>query len=363
MQVFLVGGAVRDKYLGLEVTEQDWVVIGATPAEMTALGYKPVGKDFPVFLHPKTKEEYALARTEKKSGHGYQGFTFNSDPGVSLKDDLLRRDLTINAMAEDSSGKLFDPYSGMQDLENKILRHVSDAFAEDPVRLLRLARFASRFHDFKVHPDTQSLMDKLVSSGEIKYLTPERVWQELTKAFSASATWRFFEVLDESGANEVLWPKLLPKNATKILKDTAAFKYDIKIRFSALCFALDIDTVKEFIRIYKVQKSVADMVLLVVKYGRQYLELKDNAEQVLDLLNKLDVWRRPERLTDFCNACGPSGKNSNICADMLIGSYHATENLSTSDLPNIKELKGADIAVALKASRLLTLGKYLASRR
>src|SRR6187397_2800785 len=184
MQIYLVGGAVRDRLLNLPVTENDYVVVGATPEQMTAAGYKPVGKDFPVFLHPETHEEYALARTERKSGRGYKGFTVHAAPDVTLEDDLRRRDLTINAMAKDlDSGGLIDPFHGKQDLAKKILRHVSKAFAEDPVRILRVARFAARF-GFRVADETMALMKKMVQSGEADYLVPERVWQEFARGLA-----------------------------------------------------------------------------------------------------------------------------------------------------------------------------------
>jgi tRNA nucleotidyltransferase (CCA-adding enzyme) len=179
MKTYLVGGAVRDRLLGLSVKERDWVVVGASPAELTALGYKPVGKDFPVFLHPDTNEEHALARTERKTGHGYHGFEFMSAPGVTLEEDLKRRDLTINALAEDADGKLIDPYAGEKDLKAKRLRHVSPAFSEDPVRVLRVARFAARFAPlgFTVAPETLALMRDMSDDGEVDHLVPERVWQ------------------------------------------------------------------------------------------------------------------------------------------------------------------------------------------
>ena len=184
MKVYLVGGAVRDSLLGLPVMEKDWVVVGATPEEMEADGFRPVGKDFPVFLHPNTQEEYALARTERKSGHGYGGFTFHAASDVSLEEDLIRRDLTINAMAKAKGGKVIDPFSGRIDLKARLLRHVSPAFAEDPLRVLRVARFASRYHwlGFRVAEDTLTLMKQLTDSGELGYLVPERVWKETSRA-------------------------------------------------------------------------------------------------------------------------------------------------------------------------------------
>jgi len=206
MKTYIVGGAVRDRLLGLPVADRDHVVVGATPDDMVALGYQPVGKDFPVFLHPETHEEYALARTERKSGHGYKGFTVYAAPEVTLEEDLRRRDLTINAMAEDESGALIDSYGGLADLAAKVFRHVSEAFAEDPVRILRVARFAARFTDFVVAPETNALMRKMVDNGEIDALVPERVWQEIARGLMEAQPSRMFQVLRDCGALARLLP-------------------------------------------------------------------------------------------------------------------------------------------------------------
>ena len=192
MDIYLVGGAVRDELLDIPFHEKDWVVVGTTPEEMIALDYQPVGKDFPVFLHPETHEEYALARKEKKVGRGYKGFTFYTDPSITLEQDLLRRDLTINAIAKDDAGNIIDPYNGQNDLKQKILRHVSDAFAEDPVRVLRVARFAAKLPDFSIDPSTQKFMQEMVNNKEIDALTPERVWKECQRALSEKKTFAFF---------------------------------------------------------------------------------------------------------------------------------------------------------------------------
>ena len=210
LRVYLVGGAVRDKLLGLPVTERDWVVVGASPEEMLRRGFKAVGKDFPVFLHPRTKEEYALARTERKTGPGYRGFAFHAAPDVTLEQDLARRDLTINAIAETTDGELVDPFGGKRDLEQRLLRHVSPAFAEDPVRILRLARFAARYHrlGFKVAPETMALCQRMVAAGEVDALVPERVWQELAKALMEPSPEVFITVLRECGALARLMPEV-----------------------------------------------------------------------------------------------------------------------------------------------------------
>lgn len=210
MQKYLVGGAVRDTLLGEKVYDQDWVVVGSTPEEMLDLGFQQVGKEFPVFLHPETKEEYALARTERKAGVGYHGFEVFADPSVTLEEDLIRRDLTINAIAQADDGKLVDPYGGLQDLEHKVLRHVSEAFSEDPLRVLRVARFAAKLESFGfcLAPETEQLMQKMTASGELENLTPERVWQEVVKALKTDCPSAFFKVLDRVGALDVLFPEL-----------------------------------------------------------------------------------------------------------------------------------------------------------
>ncbi len=213
MQAYRVGGSVRDQLLGLAVADRDWVVVGATPQDMIDRGFRPVGKDFPVFLHPQTKEEYALARTERKTGPGYKGFAVHFAPGVTLEEDLARRDLTINAIALAEDGTITDPFDGRRDLEGKLLRHVSESFAEDPVRILRVARFAARFADFRVAPETMALMQRMTAAGEVDALVAERVWQELARGLQETRPSRMIEVLRDSGALRVLLPELLPKLA------------------------------------------------------------------------------------------------------------------------------------------------------
>jgi len=208
MRSYIVGGAVRDALLGLPVKDHDWVVVGATPDEMLARGFRPVGKDFPVFLHPETQEEYALARTERKTGRGYAGFAFHASPDVTLEEDLARRDLTINAIARDEAGTLIDPHGGQADLQARLFRHVGPAFVEDPVRILRLARFAARFHDFNVAPETLALMKSMVADGEVDHLVPERVWQEIARGLMEARPSRMIRVLRDCGALARLLPEL-----------------------------------------------------------------------------------------------------------------------------------------------------------
>ena len=352
MEFYLVGGAVRDKYLGIKPSERDWVVVGASPEEMLALGYLQVGSDFPVFLHPKTKEEYALARTERKNGHGYQGFSFDAT-NVTLIDDLLRRDLTVNAMAEDLEGNLIDPYGGLADLKSKILRHVSSAFVEDPVRLLRIARFAAQLHGFKVHKDTLTLLSNLVSSGEINYLTAERVWLELVKALKQKYTEQFFFVLDSCNANSVLWPELLPENFEIILSSNRDVSPMRKI--AALLTYKNKDIVKSFIKKYKVPKNYSDLILLTNKYVSDFIDLSFDAESIVSLLGRIDAWRKPERVAEFCYVCEMAGAKSKVSIDFILMSVEYLSTLKVSSLPNIDELQGSEISTAMQSYRIKSL--------
>src|SRR4051812_42112834 len=239
VKIYRVGGSVRAELLGLPVSDQDHVVVGADPAEMQRLGFKPVGADFPVFLHPETHEEYALARTERKTGPGYKGFAFHAAPDVTLEDDLRRRDLTVNAMARDESGTLVDPHGGARDLEARILRHVSDAFAEDPVRILRVARFAARFAEFTVAPETRALMRRMVQAGEADALVPERVWQELSRGLMESRPDRMIDVLADCGALGRILPEIEPTPGLRArLVCGASHDRPLPVRFALL--ALDV---------------------------------------------------------------------------------------------------------------------------
>jgi tRNA nucleotidyltransferase (CCA-adding enzyme) len=290
VKVYLVGGAVRDEVLGLPVKERDYVVVGSTPEEMERLGYKPVGKDFPVFLHPKTHEEYALARTERKSGRGYKGFTVHAAPDVTLEDDLRRRDLTINAIAKDEQGRLIDPFGGKKDLERKILRHVSDAFAEDPVRILRVARFAARF-GFDVAPETMALMKRMVESGETDYLVPERVWQEFSKGLLEREPQRMFELLDACDLRQ----KLLPEIAS-----IGKLEGTLAQRFARLAWPLKESEVEALCDRLKVPGEVRELALLAC---RNHVALRASRlatpEALLELLKRTDAFRRPERFQDL----------------------------------------------------------------
>ncbi len=290
MKVYTVGGAVRDELLGLPVKERDYVVVGATPEEMVKQGFKPVGKDFPVFLHPQTHEEYALARTERKSGPGYKGFTVHAAPGVTLEEDLKRRDLTINAIAKADDGTLVDPFQGRKDLKDKVLRHVSEAFAEDPVRILRVARFAARF-GFEVHPETMRLMRRMVEEGEADYLVAERVWQEFSKGLMEAHPQRMFEVLERCGLSAKLMPELAtPPAALSELSSVAE-------RFALLTWRLEEGKVNALCERLRAPNEVRELALTACRSRKKLAA--SSAEGLLELLKTADAFRRPQRFAEL----------------------------------------------------------------
>ncbi len=296
MKAYVVGGAVRDELLGLPVADRDWVVVGTTPEEMVAAGFKPVGRDFPVFLHPRTHEEYALARTERKSGRGYRGFTVYAAPEVTLEQDLARRDLTINAMAKAPDGTLIDPFNGRKDLQDGVLRHVSPAFAEDPVRILRVARFAARF-PFRIAAETAALMRRMVDSGETDALVPERVWQELSRGLAEAHPERMFEALEACGLRARLFPewKTVPK----------AFSGSLAVRFAHLCWPLgqqELDAICDRLRVPNEPRELA----LTAHRCRELLRggVRSGPRELLALLKRADAFRRPERFSDLLQVAG-----------------------------------------------------------
>lgn len=306
MKIYLVGGAVRDKLLGLPIQERDWVVVGASANDMLALGYRSVGKDFPVFLHPETKEEYALARTERKIKPGYTGFQFDTSLNVTLEEDLQRRDLTINAMAETEEGQLIDPFQGKKDLDNKILRHVSQAFVEDPVRILRVARFAARFPDFQVAPETNELMKKMVVSGEVDALVPERVWKELERALKEKSPERFFQVLAACDALSKLFPVF---SNLQGLERAASLSTDPEVRFASLFKNVEEASVRQLCERYRIPNNYKELALLVSRYRHSFQKINystldyNQAEEIIDLLKSIDAFRRPDRAKKFILIC------------------------------------------------------------
>ncbi|MCH4293223.1 multifunctional CCA addition/repair protein [Shewanella sp. 3B26] len=342
MKTYLVGGAVRDRLLGLEVKDRDYMVVGASIDEMLAAGFRQVGRDFPVFLHPKTQEEYALARTERKSGSGYGGFVCHASPEVTLEQDLKRRDLTINAIAMDDEGKLHDPWGGMSDLEARQLRHVSDAFVEDPLRVLRVARFAARFapQGFSVAPETLALMRELAQNGELLHLTAERVWQELDKVLGCERPEVFFEVLKDCGALEVLFPEIhalfgVPQpekwhpeidtgiHTLMVLREAARLTHNRAVRFAALVHDLGkaltpkalwpkhhghgqkgLKPIKALCERLRVPGDYRDLALWVSdEHQNIHNAFELRAETILKLFDKLDLWRKGERLEWVLLAC------------------------------------------------------------
>ena len=316
MKIYAVGGAVRDELLGLPVEDRDYVVVGATPEEMTRLGYKPVGKDFPVFLHPQTHEEYALARTERKVARGYKGFQIYAAPDVTLEQDLARRDLTINAMARDEAGRLVDPFGGAADLERGLLRHVSPAFTEDPVRILRVARFAARF-GFEVAPQTLALMRTMVANGEADALVPERVWVEFSRGLMEGDPGRLLGVLAEPGLLARLLPELEPvfedgrpvNDASRVMVRALAFaagqKLGLAVRFALVASrAGSTEATRALCERLKVPNECRDLAVLARKHGdtaRRVTALR--APQLLQMLEACDAFRRPERFEELLAVC------------------------------------------------------------
>ena len=396
MKTYLVGGAVRDQLLKLPVKERDWVVVGASPAELTALGYKPVGKDFPVFLHPETGEEYALARTERKTGRGYHGFEFMSAPGVTLEEDLKRRDLTINALAEDADGKLVDPYGGEKDLAARLLRHVSPAFSEDPVRVLRVARFAARFAPlgFKVAPETLALMRGMSEDGEVDHLVPERVWQETLKALACDRPSVYFEVLRDCGALKRVFPELerlygVPQPAKwhpeidtgvhvmMVLDQAARLTTDLTVRFAALTHDLgkgttakdilphhygheerSVKLVEDLCARLKTPREFKELAVIVARqHGLVHKAQEIRSDTLLKLLESVDAFRRPERFELFLTACeadhrGRTGLEDTPFpqADYLRKAFAAARAVTTESLDTTK-LSGAEIGTELRKKR------------
>ena len=340
MQLYVVGGAVRDRLLGLPESDRDWVAVGATPEEMLALGYKAVGKDFPVFIHPETGEEVALARTERKTGPGYRGFAVHAAPGVTLEEDLLRRDLTLNAIAMGEDGTLIDPHGGQRDIEARVLRHVSPAFVEDPVRLLRLARLAARFPDFTVAPETMALLKQMVQDGEVDHLVPERVWQELSRGLMTAQPSRMLQVLRECGALARLLPEVnrlwgVPQppqhhpevdtgvHLLLVLDEAARVNAPLAVRWACLCHDLGkgntpseawprhighegrsaqlAATLGERLRVPSHCRDLADLVAR--EHGHVHGSAALGAAALARLLERCDAWRRPERFAELLLAC------------------------------------------------------------
>lgn len=375
MKIYLVGGAVRDQLLGLPVKERDWVVVGATIEDMLKQGYQQVGKDFPVFLHPKTHEEYALARMERKVKPGYKGFTFDTSPDVSLEDDLIRRDLTINAMAMDpETQEIIDPYHGQEDLAARQLRHVSEAFAEDPVRILRVGRFLARYAaiGFVVAPETEQLMLRMTQEGEVSALVPERVWKELERAMGETSPQKFFEVLENAKALPVLFPELLINKQVTIDKSAVYWKAfiasltitnDTAVRLAALMH--DLPNAKACISAlfnrYRLPNVYRELALLTEKFYPQALIAPTlNAEALLDLFSGTDIYRREARFEQFLLTCKAiaAATNQDFNKEWLLKAASIAKSVSVEELIE-QGLQGNAFAAALRAKRLDHLQKWL----
>ncbi len=357
MEIYLVGGAVRDKLLGYPYHECDWVVVGATPQQLLSQGYQAVGKDFPVFLHPDTKEEYALARTERKSGPGYTGFDCFASPDVTLEQDLLRRDLSINAIAEDSDGNIVDPCGGQQDLNNKLLRHVSPAFIEDPLRVLRVARFCARYHHlgFQVAEETMLLMQQIAASGELSALVAERVWKELQRALGEKSPQQFFLVLQQAHALTALLPEfpLLSSALLDNLSLAADQQLTVVQRFSLLFVNSDKQKTEAICQRIKAPNAFRDLACLISCCATQCKEAINQAEQRLALLEQLDAFRRPERLTEFLACCELLYPNS-PASEQLRQAVASCATINAGEIAK-QGIKGKDIAIALRQQRLLAI--------
>jgi len=404
MKIYLVGGAVRDKLLGLTPREKDWVVVGATPQQMLDKGFKQVGKDFPVFLHPDTHEEYALARTERKTAPGYKGFEFNVDNTVTLEQDLLRRDLTINAIAEDEQGNIVDPYHGVQHIKQRLLQHVSDAFNEDPVRILRVARFAARFarFDFKVANTTIELMRSMVESGEVNALVPERVWKELESALESDMPRLFFETLRTCGALQKLFPEIealygVPQpeqhhpeidtgvHTMMVLQQAALLTSDTATRFAALTHDLGKGTtpkqqwpkhvnheekgvplINALCDRVRAPNQYRDLAIIVARYHlhcHRANELK--ATTLLKLLKDIDAFRKPQRFEQFLMACeadarGRTGFENNAYpqSNILRTALNAARQVDAAQLAQA-DLNGKQIADRLYQMQVSAIKKVI----
>jgi tRNA nucleotidyltransferase (CCA-adding enzyme) len=408
MKIYQVGGAVRDALLGLPVHDRDWVVVGARPEELTALGYLPVGKDFPVFLHPQTREEYALARTERKTAPGYHGFSVHAAPGVTLEQDLGRRDLTVNAIAQDEAGQIVDPYGGRKDLQARLLRHITPAFAEDPVRILRVARFAARFVDFSIAPETLGLMREMVEAGEVDHLVPERVWQELARALMQTQPSRFFQVLRDCGALARLLPEVdrlwgvpqTPEHHPEIdtgvhlmmvLDQAAELNAPLAVRFACLAHDLGkgqtpadrlprhigheergvrlLRTLCERLRVPNDCRELAEVVTR--EHGHIHQSLSLGAAALVRLLERCDALRKPERfenalLACWCDARGRLGKQDSAYPQRqrLMQALQLAQQVPAAQIAEQAQaqgLSGPHIGERLRQARIAALAQIAPS--
>jgi tRNA nucleotidyltransferase (CCA-adding enzyme) len=410
LKTYLVGGAVRDALLGITGADRDWVVVGSTPESMVALGFTPVGKDFPVFLHPQTHEEYALARTERKTAPGYKGFVVHASPEVTLEEDLARRDLTINAMAQADDGSVVDPFGGQRDLQNKVLRHVTDAFREDPVRILRVARLAARYPDFSVAPQTMALMQDMVRAGEVNALVSERVWQELAKGLMAKQPSRLLQVLRECGALHVLLPEAdrlygvaqPPEHHPEIdtgvhlemvLDETARVNAPLDVRFAALCHDLGKGTTDKALlprhigheqRSVKLLRALCERLRVPVpcrelaevvarEHGHVHGAMSLGAPALLRLLIRCDAIRRPDRFVRVVMACecdargrlGLQDRHYPQAAHLhnMLKAALSVDTASLSTLAMQQGLSGMEVGAQIEQARVKAIASALADNQ
>jgi len=400
MEIYAVGGCVRDQLLGVPVADRDWVVVGATPEEMIAAGYRPVGRDFPVFLHPRSNEEYALARAERKTGPGYHGFAFHAAPGVTLEEDLARRDLTVNAMALDEAGRLIDPFGGRADLEAKVLRHVGPAFAEDPVRILRVARFAARFAEFGIVDETMRLMRSMVEAGEVDALVPERIWQELSRGLMEVRPSRMFEALRECGALARLLPEVdrlwgVPQRADYhpevdtgvhlmlVLDAAAVIGAQLPARWAALLHDLgkgitpkdewprhlgheerSVELARAVNQRLRVPNDCRDAAVVAAReHGHIHRALELDAAALLRLLERCDALRRPVLLAQVLDACeadarGRAGHENDAYPQRgrLLDALEAARSVDAGAIAARVGPDGSRIAQAVHAARAAAIG-------
>ncbi|HEY4318066.1 MAG TPA: multifunctional CCA addition/repair protein [Herbaspirillum sp.] len=391
MEIYTVGGAVRDSLLGLAVKDRDYVVVGATPKQMLGLGFRPVGKDFPVFLHPETHEEYALARTERKTAPGYQGFAFHADPDVTLEQDLARRDLTINAIARAADGSLIDPFGGRADLRARLFRHVSDAFAEDPVRILRLARFAARFTEFKVAPQTGALMQEMTQAGEVDALVPERVWQELARGLMEARPSRMFQVLHDCGALARILPAFdaawigpqeahMPAPLAAIVDRAANAGFPLAVRFACLGLGKpgDAALAADLCERLRVPNECRDLASISAREQAAIaaMPMPPAAEAVVALLARCDAFRKPRRFSDMLDAlqCAHMAAQENENAEkaekaenaarawplpaFLRGALHAAQAVKAGELAALYTQAPERIPEAIYAARVGAVAQF-----
>ncbi|QJC34909.1 multifunctional CCA addition/repair protein [Enterobacteriaceae endosymbiont of Donacia piscatrix] len=408
MKIYLVGGAVRDYLLKINVKDKDWVVVGSDIKSMLKLGFKLVGKDFPVFLHPKTHEEYALARTEHKYGHGYKGFKYHATPTISLKEDLLRRDLTINAIAQDNLGNFYDPYNGLQDIKNRILKHVSSSFKEDPLRVLRVARFAAKLNylNFKIHDKTLKLMKIMSNSGELSYLKPERIWKETYNALQSKHPQIYFKILKECNALSIILPEINklygipaplkwhPEIDTGIhtmltLKIISQLTKNASTRFAALCHDIGkgltpkellprhpghgiagIPLIKKLCKRLKIPNNIKKLAILAAKIHDIIHDIyNQKPEDILNIYNIIDAWRKPERVKQIA-LISEADARGRLTLELIeykqgkyfINMYKFISKLNIKNIINNINLKGIDINKTIQNKRLKLLKCFLKSK-